>query len=54
MEDRRTTRQRIGRRTLRAMTRLSPDFTDLDLGLSADDLVADLRPGLPVHRTEVR
>jgi hypothetical protein len=40
---------------MRSMSRLMPKFTDLDLGLSAEDLVDDLSPGLPGHgryRTE--
>jgi hypothetical protein len=39
---------------MRALARLAPEFHDLDLGLSADDLVADLRPGLPIHRHQTR
>lgn len=49
MRDHRTTLERVlGRRGLRAMARLTPHFHDLELGLSVDDVVADLRPGLPV------
>jgi len=54
MENRRTNQDRLGRRTARAMARLVPEFHDLALGLSAEDLVADLSPGLPVHRHEGR
>lgn len=47
MRDHRTTLERVlGRRGLRAMPRLTPHFHDLELGLSVDDIVADLRHGL--------
>ena len=52
MQDRRTTQERLlGRRGLRSLTKLMPDFTDLDLGISADDIVAELRHAPVVEAT---